>query len=285
MFKTFKMKKTKIMIIASVVALLTGCDPDVVIYDGSEGAKGLTNFENTSYSLPINVDDVGSLDIKVFVSTISSVDRTFNIEVDTETSTAVPGSVNVPTSVTIPANAYEGMLRLNGTDVPGVDTNAELLVIRLVGDGNIVAGPAANISVFQVCPIPATYFIGSYTLTNLSGVVGPGNGTTNYRNGVVTVTAPSPTSRSFSTAILPGFRPAAVPTVLGLVCNTIVFNETGPTPGLGCVTGNVIRYGQATTPSTYNIADDTLFIINYNEDITGSCGGPFENQSFLLTKN
>jgi len=277
------MKKLNLIVALAITALLSSCEPDVVIYDGA-GGKSLVTFESTSYALPITIDATGFVDINVFVSTISSTERTFGLAVNNDATTIIPGSVTIPTTVTIPANSYEGTVRLNGTDIVGVETSAELLVLTVVADDVTAVGLPTIVSVFQVCPIPATFLIGAYTLTNLSGVIGPGNGTVNFAAGPVTLTAPTETTRVFNAAALPGFRPTPAVNTLNLVCNDITLLETGPNPGIACTAGLNIRYGPATTQSQYDLTDDSSIIITYDEDILGSCGGPFADQSFILIK-
>lgn len=277
------MKKIKFFLIAACIATLTSCDYEPKVYDNVNG-KTLASFSSLTYDLPIVIDATGSSDITVNTSTVSDVDRTFNIEVDMDNTTAIMGSYNVPTSVTIPAGEYSGTLTLTGTDVAGVDTTPEVLALNLVGGDGFGVGPTALVSVFQVCPIPATFMVGDYLLGDISGVVGPGNGTSNFESIQVTIAVGATESqRVFRSAIYPGFRPTQVDVLVNLSCGELILANVGPSPGLGC-TATDIRFDAASTASTYDLTDDTFIIVNYNEDVDDSCGGPFADQAFFLQK-
>ncbi|WP_167343213.1 hypothetical protein [Nonlabens sp. SY33080] len=279
------MKNLKYSFIAiATLFLIIGCEYEPKVFDGN-GDLTLVQFSRSTYDLEIIIDATGELNIPVQSSTVSSTDRTFNVNVVNDGTTAITGSYSVPTSVTIPANEYEGTLTISGNDVAGVDTNAETLIIELEEGADFASGGNAIISVFQICPVPDTFMIGDYTITDLAGVIGPGNGTENFESGTVTLSASSATGRSFSVAMLPGFRPTPGDVTINLICGNFILAETGPNPGIGCSAAD-IRFGAATTPTSYplDFSDDSLFIVTYDEDILGSCGGPFPDQSFLLQK-
>ncbi|WP_124980115.1 hypothetical protein [Nonlabens xiamenensis] len=279
------MKNISKFLFAFLAIALIGCEEDLVIYDNVNG-PALVAFSNSSFDLEIEIDATGSVTVPVNVSTISDMDRTFNIEVsqDPEENTLVDMSVMIPSTVTIPANSYTGEVVITGQDVPGVDTAVETVVLRIEDGAGFSVGQPTTINVFQVCPIPADYMVGDYSLFNLSGVVGPGNGTENFESGTVTLSVgSSPSQRVFSAAIYPGFRPTAVNNTINLVCGNLVLGQTGPSPALGC-TATPLLFGPATNQTTYDLSDDTNIIVAYNEDIDGSCGGPFANQAILLQK-
>lgn len=281
------MKNIKYLIAIAIAALVTSCEPDKVIYGGDQdsGGKSLVSFENTSYQLPIVIDATGTLDIKVFVSSLATTDRTFGLAINDTDSTIIPGSVNVPATVTIPANSYEGTVTVVGTDIAGVDTTAKTLIIDIVESDTNAAGLSTTLTVFQVCPVPPTYMTGNYQVQNLSQRFA---GRPFLREGVFPVTAPDEFTRQFTTSLLvltPAMSPNA-PINLSLVCNEIIFQPV--TIGLSCQAGGApptITYGPASNPGTYDVpSGDGLFLVTYNFDINGSCGAVTEDVTFLFTK-
>lgn len=264
-----------------LAVLLSACEAEEKIYTGGEGT--LVGFEQTTYNLEINIDDVGELRAKVNVSTASPETRTFNVNVvaDPEVTTAIAGSYNVPATVTIPANSYSGEIVITGTDVAGVDTDPLTLVIELEEGASFSTGPRATITVNQVCPIPPTYLTGNYQITNLATRFGRPL----IETKVAAITSPSPTSRRFTNKLLGMTTDSNV--TLNLVCNMFVLSEVST--NLSCqpaAAPPVITYGPATNNSTYNLSDDSTFIINFNFDINASCAnnGAWVNQSFIMTK-
>lgn len=272
------MKKIKFILAMVCIAGITSCeDFENKVFDNVNG-KTLASFGSLTYDLPITINATGSADLQVNVTTVSDVDRTFDIAVDLANSTAVVGSYAVPTSVTIPAGQYSGTLTLTGTDVAGVETTPETLTLNIVSGEGTAVGPATVVSVFQICPVPSTYMVGQYQITNLVSRFGRAL----IETKVATITAPSPTTRAFSNKLLGGTSDSNV--VLSLICNEIIFTQVSST--LQCTAGNLIQYGPATNNSTYDVTDDSLFLVNYNFDITNSCAAsPTQtNSSFIMTK-
>jgi hypothetical protein len=275
--KKLNMKKIVFKIAVVMTILLTACESNEPIYDNING-QTLVKFANLAANLEINIDDVGFADIGVEVSTVSTADRTFGVTIDVDNTDAVQGSYSVPGTVTVPANSYLGTLRLDGTDVAGVDTTPKTLTLTLEPVNNVAIGSPIVISVYQVCPVPATFMVGQYQLTNL--VTRFGRSLIETR--VVTVAAATATSRSFPNKLLGGGTDSTV--TLSLVCNEIIFGTVNST--LQCTAGNVIKYGPATNNSTYGIADDSAFVVTFNFDTSNSCApsATQTNSSFLMTR-
>ncbi len=282
------MKKIKFCLMFALLGIVASCsDNDTVIFDSSEGGIGLLGFQRSIYDFPVEIDTTGeTLSLILEVSNLSNVDRVYTINV-LESSTADPDNYSIPSTITIPANSYSGEIVIVGNDVT-LETSAETLDLELVDvseDQLSLIRSSITVNLFQVCPIPPDYLVGTYTLGNLSGVVGPGNGTTNFEETMVTVSiGESQNQRVFRSALLPGFRPGKVDVVINLICGEIILANTGPSTPLGCAAGTAIRYGSATNNSPYDLSSDDFFFINYNEDVDGSCGGPFVDQTFFLEK-
>ncbi|WP_052172412.1 BspA family leucine-rich repeat surface protein [Psychroserpens jangbogonensis] len=131
------------------------------------------------------------------------------------------------------------------------------------------------------CDVPSTYFVGEYEIEDNEATTGPTNASSNFESGTYLVTA-NGTMRSFQIGLLPGFTPSAFTVELNLDCGSIQMTDIDL--DLYCSINTLIFASTSDTNSTtYDLSDDSSFIINYIEDPLGSCGGPFES-SFRMTK-
>ena len=107
----------------TLLLFFSSCDEEVdrVIYDGIAASdRTLLTLPESSFNLPVVDSESSSIDITINASTISSSDRTFDIELDVDETTANMDAFTLPTSVTIPADSYEGILTVNWTDAGGL---------------------------------------------------------------------------------------------------------------------------------------------------------------------
>jgi len=280
------------LLLAIAVVGFTACDDrEEIIYDGNNTSnQALIGFSKESYNLEIEKDATGTLNIPIYSSALRNSDRTFNINivVGDDTTTADPSTYNLPATVTIPANEYQGNLIIEGTD-NGVETTPEILTIELEGVNATDASSliTSTINIYEVCPIPADFLVGSYTIADGTATVGPGNDSANFDTATVNISVgETPTSRVFSAVVLPGIG-GANDITLSLVCGEFVLGNVNP--GISCGDDIPYIYTKATdggfVNSTYDLnQSDDSFLITYTEDLEGSCGGPFES-TFQLTKN
>jgi hypothetical protein len=258
------MKKIKFILAMVCIAGITSCeDFENKVFD-SVGGKTLASFGSSTYNLEIEINATGATDIQVNVTTVSNEDRTFNISLDAANSTAIAGSYNLPTSVTIPAGEYTGILPLTGTDVAGVDTTPETLTLNIVDGEGYTVGPATIVSVYQICPVPDTYFVGNYSVTDTAAIFGGANFAS--ASTAVSVGA-SATQRRFTTTYLGTSQQV----VLNLVCDQLIFAST-IAPGFTCGGGAITVLPSRNNTSTYSIAGgDTIFFVDYH--VTATCLG------------
>ncbi len=275
-----------ILLILLTTAFLFSCDESVdkIIYNGDETQnRTFLNFTATVVNLAVAIDDTGSIDMVLQSSTISSSERSFNIVLSTEETTANPLTYSLPASVVIPANSYEGGFSITGMDNNLLEPIPETIVFSLDGlpenvdmDTNKVI-----VNIFEFCPIPGDYMVGDYLIEDIVGIVGPGNGTENFAAGIVSISVNTESSRTFVAGVLPAFNGDET-VIVNLICNSFVLQDVDP--NLTCDGTNLYFFTNAgANNSTYSLTDDSVFIINYTEDPDGSCGGPF-NSSFRLTK-
>ncbi len=139
------MKKiTFLLMISLSFFAFNGCDDD-------DETINYIAFENTSYDFGVELDGSSTNDIKVYTTQVSSSDRTFNINVLSDLSTADPASYNVPTSVTVPANSNVGTFSVNISDI-NIGENGETLVLGFENKDELYTGENITLKVRQVCP-------------------------------------------------------------------------------------------------------------------------------------
>lgn len=263
---------------------LTSCDENIVIYDPDTG-QTLAFFTNGSSNMAILIDQSGTLDIELGVSTLASSDRTVAVLID-GSSTADAQNYTIPSSVTIPANEFFGVLTVTAIDNT-IETSAETIVINIDNvDGSEVAGNASHtISLFQVCELIPGTFVGDYFIEQLTPI-NPCDEVKLFEDQVVALASTGETSRSFSAVYLAGINPGFPDLKIdfSLVCNEIIVGVSDS--GLACAAGPTINVGPATTPANYDAADDSVFEVTITEYFTedGGCGCDPYQTTFRFTK-
>jgi hypothetical protein len=271
------MKKIIIAAFLSIFVLVS-CDRDSELRTVSNEASAptLVNFAVSSASLSVAIGTTGkTVEVPIFISTVSDVERTFNIEVDAA-STADAANYSVPATFSIPAGSYEGSVTVTGDDV-NLTTTATTIILNIadVSDtDNIATGDPVTLNIFQVCPIPDDYFIGSYEISDNQIVFGGANFDTN----IVDVTIPegSETSRQFTTTY---FGNRTITVVLNLVCNELIFSNTYDTRYTSAGAAIILRPA-SDNGSTYDLSNDAFFVVEYDNEAGGN--GTFEGSFFLI---
>ncbi|WP_297093706.1 hypothetical protein [uncultured Draconibacterium sp.] len=112
-------------------------------------------FEATSMDLGVVIDGSSDYELFVYTTQIIGTDRTFDITVDLESTTADAAAYSVPATVTVPANSNVGSFVLGLTDLnigEGVD-----IVLNLEVETGVYKGDAMVLSVTQLCEQNETY--------------------------------------------------------------------------------------------------------------------------------
>ena len=269
----------------AISLLFTACgDFEPVVFDPNTG-QTLVFFSKTTDALEVTIDDTGSVDVQIGVNTLSSQDRTVNVTVNSDLTTANSENYSVPATVVIPANEYFGQLTVTGVDV-SVETTAEIITINLVSieGGGQISKANHTISIFQVCPINAP-FSGQYLLEQLTAI-NPDDGVACFSDQVLTIEVTGSTNRRFKAVYLEdlgiGQPPATVP--FGLVCNQVIV-APGIGTSLSCGGTPAITLGPANVPASYDSDDDSMFELTLTEYVTdGGCGAAPYQTTFRLTK-
>lgn len=286
----------KIIGIFALSALLFACD--TTDETSLDGRVDTIYFDAPTATLNITNVDPGSTSFVVNVSKSASTDRTYNLEVDAS-STAYASSYAIDTATLfIPANSISGSATVNGmydnTIMPS--TGTETLVLNLMAGDEVqstfpnttATNKQITVTVNRSCINPATvpndYFVGDYTIADVVGVIGPGNGTENFQGGTVTlsVNGTNPNMRDFVTAVYPAFTGAApVNASIEFTAGGVLLSNINS--GIGCSAPRV-EFSSASNSEWIICDGDDTIIVNYTEDPLGSCGGPYE-ASFSLTRN
>ncbi|MBL7869594.1 MAG: hypothetical protein JNM71_16390 [Flavobacterium lindanitolerans] len=155
------MKKLFILLI-SVASFISCSDVDGVTYNDSSTYLG---FQASTYNLPVVVNSSSTVDIKFVASSKSNVARTYNLSVVTEESNADPLTYSVPATITIPANSYEGVATITGTDNGLLDFVVKKLVLEVSGLNAKESTDTERITInmYEVCPLVMEDFVGVFS--------------------------------------------------------------------------------------------------------------------------
>ncbi len=278
--------KLSVFLIFVFSIVLVSCDDyQGTVFNGDNtNNQSLIGFETGQLNLSVPINSEGQIEVTVNVSTISDTDRNIGLSVvepeeDAE-NIAFPETYDLPSSVTIPAGEYQGTFVIEGFDLGLVEPEPRTFEIALSSsdDNDVFSIQNATVSVFEVCPIPEDYLVGTYVIEDSNGNLPTGAE-------VDISVGDTPTERVFVTTFLPGSAVAAdVDVVLGLNCNKFNLAEDININVL-CVQGGPLFILSSAGPdnSSYSLDSDQFHVVNYTEDPLGSCG-PASIQNFTLTK-
>ena len=263
----------KILLLAVFV---TSCDDhEPAVFNGDSSNPTFISFSQTAYFLPVERDGVGSVTVTLNASTLSNVDRTYNIQLDEEASLANPENYTLPTSITIPADSYQGTMEITGEDI-SADVNPLPFVFTLTNVEDVdMDVNSVTVHVGEVCSLSAP-FIGSYRVNQLTAPLEVNGGITVFaENSIVNVTmGSSEYERRFTANVYPqAVAGAAVTFRFNLTCGQTFLSE-GIDTGIFCTEGNTIKFAVASSPSSFNPEDDSVIEVTFTEEATSSCASP-----------
>ncbi|MGX1930585.1 hypothetical protein [Flagellimonas sp. 2504JD4-2] len=264
--------KKYIVSFITACALLVSCEQDRTIFNESQT---FLKFNQSNLDLPIIIDGEGSAQVTINVSSISESERTFEVNIVEEETTAEAASYTVG-SIVVPPNSYEGTLTINGVD-NNVTTDPKVLVLSVPTSPDLVASGNLTVSIFQVCPVDETLFTGMYLLEEIIPVpFGPG-----LQSGDVLEITANGLARTFNSINFPNFCSTPIPFTFNLVCNEFVV----PLQDTNCHCGDGSNYWGPSTVghATYDITDDSVFEVNFTNDVQSNCGSPAQT-TYRFTK-
>lgn len=146
------MKNIKyLFLFVASIFLLNGCETGMP----ETTDLNYVTFEATSMDLGVAIDGSSDYELAVYTTQIIGTDRTFDITVDLESTTADAAAYSVPATVTVPANSNKGTFVLGLNDVnigEGVD-----IVLNLEVEAGVYKGDAMVLSITQLCEQNETY--------------------------------------------------------------------------------------------------------------------------------
>lgn len=272
-----KNKIFKLLFTTAILIFASSCEKtESKIYDGGQS---LAYFNTSSAALEVVINDVGTVDVPVGSSTLSASDRTVTISLVEDSSTAAAENYSFNSTVVIPANKYFGAFTISGVD-NSVETTAETLTFKLetFSDG-AVSTELLEVSVFQVCPIPDDYFVGSYLMEQISAEV---DGPTLSDGSIVNISVSGGTSRTFETETYPLYCGGNfINFTVNLVCGEFVV----PLTDTACRCSDASDwFGPALVNKTYDLtANDNVLEVTFSDDRKSDCG-PTAQTTYRFTK-
>jgi hypothetical protein len=270
----------KIIFTVLVLTIFISCQNedhgvDVNNYNGKTPVTYFTDGSTGTYF----VSDISeNFKIQVGSTQISTTDRTYQISVDSE-STATEGvDFSLPSSsVTIPAGSFFGEFEIIG--IPeGASEEGTNLIINILGD-DAMLDTSFNLTIVLSCPLVAS-FTGDYLIEELTPFV---DGPTLNDGSVVTVYSidGQEFQRGFMTANFINYCSTPTQFLFELSCGKVLIPGPGNKSNCSCA-GNLF-FTNATTPSSYDATDDSVFEVTFTNDAYSDCGSPAQT-TYRFTK-
>ena len=152
----------KFSMVAILIATLSSCDEDQVIFNGS-GAGTFASFAGERGALPA-IDGTSTATVVVNVANKTSADRTIVISVD-PASTALPSEYEIVSSTLfIPANEYNGTIVIKNNYDQLLDGVSKDLILKLesVEDATVSADNTFTVKIFKFCAFNRADFLGEW---------------------------------------------------------------------------------------------------------------------------
>jgi hypothetical protein len=276
----------KIVAIFAFALVLFSCSENKsALYSGSVNSPGLLYFEKATSRLDIVMDGEGRVEIPINFSSLSSEDRTVNIEI-LDTSTADPLNYSMPSSVVVPANEFSAPLVIEGVDVTA-ETAPTLLILKISSytgglDNISISSTVHEVRVAQSCPIDPTKFIGEYLIEETTPFV---DGPTLNHNSVIELKHLNPnspsTERKFATQNYPNYCAPTRDFFFDLQCGEVIVRANQASTCTCSADG--LFFGPAITPETFDPEDDSVFYLTFTNDVTGDCSDAVQT-TYKFTK-
>lgn len=125
------MKKllSKLFVVCSLALLVFSCEEDLIVFDAENGQTAISIAGSLSRS--VSVPEAGlTINVPINSTTVSDVDRTFTVNVDSET-TGSSSHYNIGSAV-IPANQYVGTMTVDFNFDTMIDGEQNQLILNLV---------------------------------------------------------------------------------------------------------------------------------------------------------
>ena len=148
-----------------ISALFTGCEESD--YRDAYVGESVIYFSQSETNLFVK-NNSSSIDVKVVATNTTSADRTFEVEIDAE-STAADDYTLDSNSITIPANSYEGKISVTGNFDNASEDGTKLILNLKSGVSevdNMGSSTTVTVNIFKLCE---SNLAGDYTMTTTFG--------------------------------------------------------------------------------------------------------------------
>ncbi|OSY88488.1 hypothetical protein WH52_06965 [Tenacibaculum holothuriorum] len=108
------------------------------------------SFQASDYSFGVDIGAENTRTVKVYTANVSDSDRTFNIKVDTDATTADATAYTVPETLTVPAGKNLGELNVNIKDISIGD--GKKLVLYIENTDDLLTGGKITLNISRICP-------------------------------------------------------------------------------------------------------------------------------------
>lgn len=277
--------------------LVASCgDVEPVTFNG-EGDNNFLSFSRSTYNLPVVRDANGSVNIVLNASTLSSTDRTYNLELVPNNSALVanPATYTLPGSVTIPAGEYSGVAVITGVDNGLVDAVKKNFIIKLTNlqENDSFDTDLATVLVYEVCPLGDPEdpndepFLGEYAVDQTTSVSLVGFDVIPAGTYVL---SPGETEYDRYMTFKPygesSFNLDDFKMLILFGCDDVNISDEYNT-FLSCEDDGGAPYwvfGPTEDPIGYNRLDDSSFELRLTENLSSACGQGTRNVNITFTK-
>jgi hypothetical protein len=274
------MRKIKFLTLFFATAVfLSGCKQNENVQFDTVNGQTIASFQGANASMPVDINTgVGSVDVQLNVTTSSTTDRTVNVSVVTEKTTADAAMYSFNSSVIIPAGSYNGTLSINGTStgLNAGDAKALVLAVSSIDNGS-VSTSEHTVNLFLVCPVPEGLYTGSYLIEQTSPYV---DGPSLSDGSIVDVTALDNDTRIFQSENYPQYCNTFRDFTFNLVCGQVTIDTQDTNCRCADATG---WFSAPTVPETFSLTDDSTFLLTFTDDTKGDCGPP-QQTTYKFTK-
>jgi len=270
-----------------VSLIFTACeDAENNVFSGSADNPTFLSFESSSINFPVPRDIGGTFDLVLRASTISNVDRTYNLEIDETLSTADEALYEFPSQITIPAGQYTGTEVVKGYDVD-LDAIPQTIVFSITNiQGEYIDDEIITLNLFEVCPLLES-FTGRYTVEQFGGglptvsgnpmIFGDGLPIVRVRMGA------SEYERYIEQEVYPEVGGPLRTFNFIITCAGINLTDNIDLE-VGCGSGPTLQFGPGLTPGFVNHEDDASFTVRLTENKASACSGTPRQTTLQFTK-
>ena len=154
---------SKLSVVLLFAGILVSCEEDPLVYDVDNG-QTLAEFSATSGTIP-TAEDGGSTTVDVVVSTRSPEDRTIEVVVDEEETTATADQYTI-SDLFIPANSFVGTITISSDFEALPESGSSLLTLNLVGiEGSdaSITHDTYEVELFRWCTTTLDEYVGTWS--------------------------------------------------------------------------------------------------------------------------